>query len=264
MRIYTASATAENVVALFGNFEPDTGGSSCSGTDPLVVEDLHAAGGCGPVLIENADTSTATNCDRSYTLGAGFEQFFSDYGSNFWLIQDAHDPNDHAWDNNDFASLTIPTGYVADIYLMVPVGSSAGHSHSADEYPNIIDPRGGWTDLEKEYTEDNGIPRRVWFKSVQGTFALYHSITMGWGYLYMVTMRCSAGAATPRRATLWACLETRTHHANRHAPSPVRHAAAGGRGCNTHRQDATGCGPFSRSSRAITRERSPGAWGGPG
>ena len=165
VRIYTASATAENVVALFGNFASADAGCDKS---QLVIGDLAEGGGCGPVLIENADSSTNTNCDRSYALGSGFDDFFALFGGDKYLIQDAHDPNDHAWDNNDFASITVPPGMTADLYLLVPVGSSGGHSHSANEYPNVIDPRGGWVDVGVEYTESNGIPRHVWTKSVQG------------------------------------------------------------------------------------------------
>ena len=195
MRIYTASATAENVVALFGNFEPTDGAVLCD-TSLLIVNDLAEGGGCGPVLIENADSSTNTNCDRSYALGSGFDDFFALFGGDKYLIQDAHDPNDHAWDNNDFASITVPPGMMADLYLLVPVGSSGGHSHSANEYPNVIDPRGGWVDVGVEYTESNGIPRHVWTKSVQGTHALYHTVTLGWGWTYMFSLRCT-GSTKP-------------------------------------------------------------------
>lgn len=71
-------------------------GGGCSDGDagPVVVEDLHATGGCGPVAVENADITTPSNCDRTYTLGAGFTPFFDRYGTGMTLIQDAHDPND--------------------------------------------------------------------------------------------------------------------------------------------------------------------------
>ena len=80
VRIYTASATAENVVALFGNFAP--GGDTSCDKSQLVIGDLAEGGGGGPVLIENADSSTNPNCDRSYARGSGFDDFFALFGGD--------------------------------------------------------------------------------------------------------------------------------------------------------------------------------------
>ena len=195
----------------------------------ITVDDLHDGGGCGPILVAGADTSTESNCDRGYLLGSGFQAFFDAYGGDKFLIQDAHDPNDHNWDDETFARVNIPAGCkmtmlsrfdracrlllllacnlkrttfmladVADLFLFVPGGSSNGHSHGPNEMPNVIDPRGGWEDMGVSYQEANGIPRDLYMKSgVEGSYALYHAVAQGWGYLYMVSVRCSSNAATP-------------------------------------------------------------------
>jgi hypothetical protein len=121
--------------------------------------------------------------------------FFDRYGSGMTLIQDAHDPNDHSWTSNDFARITVPRGYVASLYMLVPIGNNVGHAHTADDMPNVIDPRGGWTDTGNTYIEANGITRALWTKDVEGSYALYHAVSQGWGDVYMVSVRCSAGAA---------------------------------------------------------------------
>jgi hypothetical protein len=167
----------------------------------LTVEDTHEGGGCGPVVVESADTSTATNCDRDYELGDGFASFFETYGDGMFLIQDAHDPNDHAWNSADFARITAPAGYVATLFLFVPGGENAGHSATAEEMPNVIDPRGGWTDTGETYQEANGITRHLWTKHVDGSYALHHAVAQGWGYLYMVQLRCYS-AAVPIDCTM--------------------------------------------------------------
>jgi hypothetical protein len=61
---------------------------------PIAVADANDQGGCGPVIVENPDTSTASNCDREYSLGSGFSDFLSTYGpgsvmgsGNLFLLQ---------------------------------------------------------------------------------------------------------------------------------------------------------------------------------
>ena len=161
----------------------------------LTVEDTHSGGGCGPVTVENADTTTPSNCDRSYVLGAGFQAFFDTYGTGMYLIQDAHDPNDHSWTSDDFARVSVDPGFVAELYLLVPGGENAGHSATADDMPNVIDPRGGWVETGETYTEANGITRHLWTKTIDGIYALFHAVAQGWGYVYMVRVRCSSAAS---------------------------------------------------------------------
>ena len=94
----------------------------------------------------NADSTAATNCDRSYVLGNGFNAFFAKYTGTMDLLQDAHDPNDLAFAHNRLATVhTQSAGMV--IHLFVPLGaggsSQAGHAHTASDLPNAIDPLGG-------------------------------------------------------------------------------------------------------------------------
>ena len=72
------------------------------------------------------------------------------------------------------------------MYLLVPGGSSSGHSNTASEQPNAVDPEAGWTDTGETYTEKNSIPRRLWTKTITTEHQLYHATTPGWGWVYMV------------------------------------------------------------------------------
>ena len=62
---------------------------------------MHESGGCGPILVSPVDIDTQTNCDRNYVLGSGFNDFFEAHPDVNYLFQDAHDPNDHGWSEND-------------------------------------------------------------------------------------------------------------------------------------------------------------------
>ena len=128
-------------------------------TAPLTTSIYPTGGGCGPAFLENADSSAATNCDRSYVLGSGFDAFFSKYSDlPLMLLQDAHDPNDAAWDHEDFVTMTIPSGRsggVAHVFLLVPTGSNGGHSHTDDGQKR--GPKRGWAgDTGEGYAEHNG------------------------------------------------------------------------------------------------------------
>jgi hypothetical protein len=152
--------------------------ANCDTSAPLQVDDLSTSGGCGPVAVGNADVNTVSNCDRDYFLGSEFQAFFDAYGSGKTLVQDAHDPNDFTWDDDQFATITVPAGMLANLYLFVPVGTNAGHAHTAAEMPNVVDPRSGWEDTGLEYTEANGILRHLWTKQISGGYELYHSVNV--------------------------------------------------------------------------------------
>ena len=76
---------------------------------------------------------------------------------------------------------------IGNVYLLVPTGNnSPGHEHTANEQPNKIDPAGGWTNTGETYQEGNGIKRRLWTKPLVDGMKLYHTVNLGWGYLYFV------------------------------------------------------------------------------
>ena len=64
----------------------------------LTIADQDSGSGCGPILFSAVDTSQPSYCDRGSTLGSGFDGFFSAHPEeSMYLIQNAHDPNDHSW-----------------------------------------------------------------------------------------------------------------------------------------------------------------------
>lgn len=180
----------------------------------LGMIDMHVGTGdeCGPILVANPGPRTPGNCDRSYQLEADFgigDTFFSGIRGNLWLLQDAHDPNDHDWAHNQFAILEIPSGATANIYCFVPMGDADGHSHTEDDLPNSIDPLGGWLDSSTDYSSSGGGGRRrlqadtyhLWTKSVSGgdqggVYILYHTVHLSWGYVYMVELVWSIDTVT--------------------------------------------------------------------
>lgn len=130
-------------------------------------------------MVPNADINTEVHCNRHYTFGNGYKSFFTEYaGRELTLIQDAHDPDDIAWTRTGvvdettmhsstmFATVTIPAGAEATFHCFVPVGCQPEHAHTPNEYPNMVDPQGGWTESSESYMEDNGIERRRFFKKV--------------------------------------------------------------------------------------------------
>ena len=185
----------------------DTDVQACPSSTSSSIEfvDLHEGGGCGPVIVENADSASLVNCDREYILGSGFDTFFAERSANpITILQDAHDPNDATWDHDDFVELRIRAGVVARVYLFVPEGQD-GHGHEEDDQPNTIDPLGGWADTGETYTEDLGIQRRLWTKDVAGNYQLQHTVHLGWGYLYMVGFECGTCAQCVEAMETWEC-----------------------------------------------------------
>ena len=163
-----------------------TGGACATGTSEgigtragAISSATSGEGSCGPCMVPNAGLDTQIHCNRDYTFGQGYQSFFTEYaGRQLTLIQDAHDPNDINWDRTGvvdtttmhsstlFATVTIPAGAEATIHCFVPVGCQAEHAHTPNEYPNMVDPQGGWTESSESYMEDNGIERRRFFKKV--------------------------------------------------------------------------------------------------
>ena len=68
-----------------------------------------------------------------------------------------------------FATITIPAGAEATLHCFVPIGCQQDHAHGPNEYPNMIDPQGGWTESSETYLENNGIERKRFFKKVVAT-----------------------------------------------------------------------------------------------
>ena len=131
---------------------------------------MSSEGSCGPCMVPNAGISTKVHCNRDYTFGAGYQSFFTEYaGRELTLIQDTHDPNDIKWtrtgvvdqetghSSTQFATVTIPAGAEATFHCFVPIGCQEDHAHTKNEYPNYVDPLGGWTESSESYMEDNGI-----------------------------------------------------------------------------------------------------------
>jgi hypothetical protein len=62
-----------------------------------------------------------------------------------------------------------------------------GQAHSAELWPNALDPQGGWRDTGITY----GTNHQLFTKTIRGgadgaSYVLYHSTTQGWGYFYVV------------------------------------------------------------------------------
>ena len=117
-----------------------------------------------------------------------------------------------------FATITIPAGAEATLHCFVPIGCQQDHAHGPNEYPNMIDPQGGWTESSETYLENNGIERKRFFKKVVATSGpiqcectmlsaagpllwlilvawwlwadpLHHTVHLGWGYVYLVELQ---------------------------------------------------------------------------
>jgi len=115
-----------------------------------------------------------------------------------------------------FATITIPAGAEATLHCFVPIGCQQDHAHGPNEYPNMIDPQGGWTESSESYMENNGIERKRFFKKVVATNGpieckravvhtplwpslpliewlcadpLHHTVHLGWGYVYLVELQ---------------------------------------------------------------------------
>jgi hypothetical protein len=89
------------------------------------------------------------------------------------------------------------------------MGASDGHSHTEDDLPNAVDPLGGWLDAHTDYSKNGDGGRRrlqadtyhLWTKSVSGgdqgdVYILYHTVHLGWGYVYMVELVWSVDTVT--------------------------------------------------------------------
>ena len=77
----------------------------------------------------------------------------------------AESSDDNTNDSDDDSDASLGSGGVAD-----------GHSHTEGDYPNEIDPLGGWVDTGESYRESNGILRKVFTKDVTESFyILYHT-----------------------------------------------------------------------------------------
>ena len=172
------------------------GGGSASN---LVVDNLHSGDGdaCGPVVLTEATPETKPNCDRDYMFGNDFgvdASFFDRHATEeLYTLQDAHDPNDHTWAHNMFSEVHVPPAVTAHIYCFVPIGDGGdGHSHGEDLWPNALDPEGGWLDTGITF----GSNRQLFTKDVRGgsggaSYVLYHSVTQGHGYLYVVGLEAA-------------------------------------------------------------------------
>ena len=162
---------------------------------------------CGPCMVPNAGVTTKVHCNRDYTFGNGYKGFFTEYaGRQITVIQDTHDPNDVKWtrtgvvdeatghSSTQFATVTIPAGAEATFHCFVPIGCQPEHAHTPNEYPNMVDPEGGWTESAETYLEDNGIERKRFFKKVTAgagavDYQLHHTVHKGWGYVYLVELQ---------------------------------------------------------------------------
>ena len=187
-------------------------GNCASGTSEFLASSVATSNGrgeasCGPCMVPNVGITTKVHCNRDYTFGAGYESFFEEYaGRQLTLIQDAHDPNDVQWtrtgvvdqdtghSSTQFATVTIPAGAEATFHCFVPIGCQEDHAHTPNEYPNFVDPQGGWTESSESYMEDNGIERKRFFKKVTAagapvTYPLHHTTHKGWGYVYLVELQ---------------------------------------------------------------------------
>ena len=187
-------------------------GNCASGTSEFLASSVATSNGrgeasCGPCMVPNVGITTKVHCNRDYTFGAGYESFFEEYaGRQLTLIQDAHDPNDVQWtrtgvvdqdtghSSTQFATVTIPAGAEATFHCFVPIGCQEDHAHTPNEYPNFVDPQGGWTESSESYMEDNGIERKRFFKKVTAAgaplqYPLHHTTHKGWGYVYLVELQ---------------------------------------------------------------------------
>jgi hypothetical protein len=185
--LYPSSTSAETwsgddvglVTATGGAAGCASGTSEGFGTQSVSTSNGAGEASCGPCMVPNVDINTVVHCNRGYTFGKGYTSFFTEYtGRKLTLIQDAHDPDDIKWTRTGvvdettmhsstmFATVTIPAGAEATFHCFVPIGCQEEHAHTPNEYPNMVDPQGGWTESSESYLEDNGIERKRFFKKV--------------------------------------------------------------------------------------------------
>lgn len=155
----------------------------------LTIGDLHLSDDCGPILVMDPTGETPTNCDRDYRLGASYQSFI-DSKAHLWLLQDSHDPNDNAFTHTRFAEINIPPGTTAELHCFVPScddNDAAGHCATQDDLPAQVDPvvdsSHPWTEPNpgETYTENNGIARRHFTKTVEARhYVLHHTTHLGW------------------------------------------------------------------------------------
>ena len=149
----------------------------------ITITDLHTEAGCGPVLVPAVTVQSLVHCDRdSYIFDEDTHSYtpFFEANPGLALIQDAHDPNDRDFAHGRFVEVNIPSGATATFFCLVPIegsgGVADGHSHTEGDYPNEVDPLGGWEDTGESYRESNGILRKVFKKVVTESFyILYHT-----------------------------------------------------------------------------------------
>ena len=200
-------------------FVSDTYEGTPLSNPPITISDANptatANGACGPILITDPDSQTLEACDRAnYRFGADWPRTYPTGGPKYY-IQSAHDPNDWDWGeipSAHLADVTVPAGYIVDLYAMVPIGDgSAGqdcgnvgniagtvcdHAMGLDESPNFATGDTDWVDTGFRFVEDDttshdgslGIQREIWIKTgVSGTYTMRHPVTHGWGYMYFVS-----------------------------------------------------------------------------
>ena len=138
--------------------------------------------GCGPCIV-TPTTTTQMHCDRDYTFGPHYSSFFQ--GRQLYLLQDAHDPNDHGFTTTVFADLTF-TG-TAVLHCFVP------SDHGVSDSPNSVDAVAGWVNTGEKYTESCRTRERFSKQVTGGRYTLYHTVHHEWGYVYMVEI-LSGGA----------------------------------------------------------------------
>ena len=136
-------------------------------------------------------------CDRQYKFGVDIgPAFFTTFAGPFTAIHSSANP----LDGQRYASLVVPDGYVADIYVFINVNCEDGCScsthecHSADDMPNVLDPKAGW--VQSDYAMEastvdrfNPRTRELWTKTVAGTYDLYHQKDLSWGNVVLARTR---------------------------------------------------------------------------
>ena len=96
--------------------------STLSGISVSMTQHVQAAAtACGPCLVSGLTAMTPMGCDRTYDFGRTYDAFFSDH-PGLILIQDVHDPNDHAYGGTSFTELSFQ-GSVR-IHVLVPVADA--------------------------------------------------------------------------------------------------------------------------------------------
>ena len=175
-------------ISLFGHTVPGGASSQMSGLQQssltrtggavTVAEMAGVVHDCPVQAVQNPTTMSEIHCDRSYTFGRGWTEFFASH-HNLWLIQDSHDPNDHSWGTTrsancnadgsslaswtdatqtgleqaqscqetltEFTRVSLPSPATLHCFVPVAVGGggqvdeTAGHAHSETDYPNYIE-----------------------------------------------------------------------------------------------------------------------------